>query len=288
MSDNTSFRDQYLDLVEKALTASLYDESAWVVVSTEDNWHQLSLSGPKGFRKNLKRKVSNWLIEKLKKRNLYLVEPRKYEEKTRENGRDWPMFGYSMIGMKRMRNIRWIFQQVIEEGIPGDFLEAGAWRGGTCIYFRALIKAYDLIDRTVWVADSFEGMPMPKNSKDGSDHSTESYLSVSLEQVKANFSRFGLLDDQVQFLKGWFSESLPDAPVDRLAILRLDGDLYHSTIDVLNTMYDKVSIGGYVIIDDYYSWPGCRRAVRDFFENRGGLPDCHDIDTDAVWFRKPA
>ena len=153
------------------------------------------------------------------------------------------------------------------------------------IFMRALLKAYGVRDRKVWVADSFEGLPPPADKNDGWDLSDFDYLKVSLEQVKANFQKFSLLDDQVRFLQGWFSDTLPAAPIDRLSILRLDGDLYSSTMDALKCLYPKLSRGGYVIVDDYYSWPACRRAVTDFLAASSLSPKIKEIDGCAVYWR---
>jgi O-methyltransferase len=115
------------------------------------------------------------------------------------------------------------------------------------------------------------------------------YLKVSLEAVKANFEKFGLLDDQVRFLKGWFCDTLPNAPIQRLAILRLDGDLYSSTMDALNSLYHRVSPGGYVIVDDYFSWPSCRQAVTDFLEKNHIDAEMKAVDgAGAYWKVKPS
>jgi len=140
-------------------------------------------------------------------------------------------------------------------------------------------------DRKVWVADSFEGLPVPADDEDGWDLSDIDYLRVSLDQVKSNFEKFGLLDDQVEFLPGWFCDTLPRAPIGRLSILRLDGDLYSSTMDALTSLYPKLSAGGYVIIDDYHSWPACRRAVTDFLSKSRIAPDIKEIDGCAVYWR---
>ena len=128
-------------------------------------------------------------------------------------------------------------------------------------------------------------MPAPKHSDDW-DTSHIPYLSVSLEEVKANFDAFGLLDDQVSFLKGWFGDTLPTAPIQELAVLRLDGDLYHSTMDALQNLYHKVSKGGYVIVDDYHSWPGCKQAVTDFLNENSLSPDIQNVDRDAVCWKR--
>jgi macrocin-O-methyltransferase TylF-like protien len=151
---------------------------------------------------------------------------------------------------------------------PGDFVETGVWRGGATMFMRAVLKAYGIKDRCVWVADSFEGLPAPDLTKYPADDGDalqkyNEFLIASLEEVKDNFKRYNLLDDQVRFLKGWFKNTLPAAPIKSLAVLRLDGDMYESTMDALTHLYPKVSRGGYVIIDDYHR-ESCRQAVTDF------------------------
>ena len=190
-----------------------------------------------------------------------------------------------MIGHKRLNNVQSCVEDVLANNIPGDFVETGSWRGGTVIFMRALLKIHGVTDRNVWVADSFEGMPVPKGENDGNDLSHLDTLAVSLEEVRSNFEKFDLLDDQVKFLKGWFCDTLPEAPIGKISILRLDGDLYHSTMDSLVNLYEKVSKGGYVIVDDYYSWPACGEAVTDFLKQKNISPKLIDIDGSAVYWQ---
>ena len=175
---------------------------------------------------------------------------------------------HTMIGRKRLENVQSCIEDVLAHGVPGDLIETGVWRGGATILMRAVLKAHGVTDRLVWVADSFAGLPAPDSNRyprdEGDQLHTFRQLAVSLEQVQDNFRRYGLLDDQVRFLKGWFRETLPSAPIDRLAVLRLDGDLYQSTIEALESLYDRISVGGYVIVDDYGNVAGCRQAVHDF------------------------
>ena len=169
-------------------------------------------------------------------------------------------------------------------GVPGDLIETGVWRGGMTIFMAALLKLEGETDRKVWVADSFEGLPVPASKTDGDDLSDVDHLKVSLEQVKANFARFDLLSDQVRFLKGWFCDTLPTAPIESIAVLRLDGDLYSSTMDALHNLYHKVSLGGYVIVDDYAGWDSCKAAVTDFLKEHDLDPEIKMIDwTGAYW-----
>lgn len=211
-----------------------------------------------------------------------------YIAKIREYGRDIPSLGLTMIGTRRMNNIRSCIETLLREDVPGDFMEAGVWRGGACIYMRGVLKAYGVTDRHVWVADSFEGMPkvdVSSSPLDASWAESAGGIAVPVDEVRANFQRFGLLDAQVHFLKGWFAESLPNAPVAALALLRLDCDLYRSTLDVLEAMYDRVSPGGFVIVDDY-EWKSCSTAIAEFRAVRNITAPLQDIDGAGVFWRK--
>lgn len=212
-----------------------------------------------------------------------------FDPQLREYGWDWPSLAHTMIGRKRLTNVRNLVESVLGNGVPGDLIETGVWRGGACILMRAVLDAYCIKDRKVWLADSFEGLPAPNESAYPADagdkfHSFKE-LSVSLDEVKKNFEQYGLLDDQVVFLKGWFKDTLHNAPIDRLAILRLDGDMYESTMDALSALYHKVSPGGFVIIDDYHVVNGCKVAVHDFLSSEKITPKIEEIDGVGVYWR---
>ena len=155
---------------------------------------------------------------------------------------------------------------------------------------RGVLKAYNDKTRAVWVADSFAGLPKPDAKSAPADagdlHWTFTELAVSVEEVKANFSRYGLLDDRVRFLVGWFSDTLPAAPIERLSLIRLDGDMYKSTMDALTALYDKLSPGGYCIVDDYGAIPACRRAVDEFRSRIGEKADMMVIDWSGTYWKK--
>ena len=153
-----------------------------------------------------------------------------------------------------------------------------------------MLKAHGISGRKVWVADSFQGLPQPKPEQfpqDAGDvHHTYENLKISQEFVRRNFERYGLLDEQVEFLPGWFQDTLPGAPVERIAVARLDGDMYESTIVALEALYDKVSPGGYIIIDDYNCVPGCQAAVDDFRKARGIREELRTVDWACSFWRK--
>ncbi|MGC7102586.1 TylF/MycF family methyltransferase [Amycolatopsis lurida] len=210
----------------------------------------------------------------------------------REIGMDWPSKAHTMVGLKRVRNVRTCLGQVVADGVPGDFIETGVWRGGVCIFARGFLKAHGITDRRVWVADSFQGIPDTSDGGHPMDrelalHQENDVLSVSAEAVRENFARYDLLDEQVRFLPGWFEDTLPAAPIEKLAVMRLDGDLYASTMDALTHLYPKLSDGGFVIIDDYYI-PACRKAVEEFRETEGIDDPLEPIDDHSVFWRRSA
>ena len=201
-----------------------------------------------------------------------------------------PSDAETMIGLTRLDNLHDCIVDVLKRDVPGDLIEAGVWRGGATIFMRAVLEAHGDTQRAVWVADSFEGLPKPDAAAYPSDagdiHWKLDHLAVSLDEVKGNFERYGLLDDRVRFLKGWFKDSLPAAPIERLAILRVDADMYGSTLEVLQCLYSKVSVGGYVIIDDYGAVPGCRKAVEDFRAMSRISEGIEKIDWTGVYWQK--
>jgi hypothetical protein len=237
----------------------------------------------------MKRVLVNWpYIED--EENLNAATGGVFEVSSHVAGVTWPRSAHTMVGVPRLSNVQYCVETVLREGVRGDFLEAGVWRGGVAIFMRAILKAHDVTDRTVWLADSFQGLP-PSNPEKyphdrGLDLDIFPQLAVSLEQVRSNFDRYGLLDDQVRFLKGWFRDTLPSAPVQELAVLRLDGDLYESTIDTLNSLYPKVALGGFAIVDDYGCVPAARAAVDDYRRAQNINAPLVDVDWTGVYWRK--
>lgn len=199
-------------------------------------------------------------------------------------------FQHSMIGRARLDSLHDCLDAISHDGLDGDLVECGVWRGGAAIFMRGFLHAHNITGKKVFMADSFAGLPK-SNEPDDPDLSADRFpeLAVSLQDVLENFALYDLLDDQVVPLEGWFCDTLPNAPIEKLALLRADGDLFTSTMDILENLYDKVVDGGFVIIDDYGVLPPCKRAVESFFAARGApLPEFHPIDWSAVYWRKPA
>jgi len=204
-------------------------------------------------------------------------------------GRDWPPTAETMAGLVRLDNVQMCVTRAVLDHVPGDLLEAGVWRGGTTILMRALLDVLGDTSRSVWVADSFEGLPVPDADRYPADAegdlSGHEELAVDLQTVRENFERYGLLDERVLFLPGLFKDTLPDAPIDRLCVLRVDGDYYESTMDVLLNLYPKVSPRGFVIVDDYSLDP-CREAVLDFRAKHAIDDPIIEIDWTGIYWRK--
>ena len=262
----SSASDLYLELMKATLMGAVYPEMDCAV------W-------PDKY-------PLRWLLRNILPRNVKIsrtISPA-------ERGLVWPSHAYSMVSPQRLDNIKFCLEDVLKNNVPGDFIETGVWRGGACIFARAILKAHQVTDRTVWVADSFEGLPKPDAAKYPADagdiHYLISDLAVSMEQVQANFRALNLLDDQVRFLKGWFKDTLPSAPIKKLAVARLDGDIYESTMDAITSLYPKLSVGGYLIVDDYGAVVACKKAIHDYRDAHNINEPINPIDGIGVFWQK--
>ena len=273
-------RHLYLDLLRRTLTGAI----------AEDNDSILGGVRTSGSPKLTKRAADS--VGRLFGRFGFELSYKKpYDPKLRAIGRDWPARADSMIGLARMDNIQQCVETVIRDEIPGDLIETGVWRGGATIFMRGVLKAYGDVTRKVWCADSFQGLPAPDPARypadEGDTFHEKGGLAVGVEQVKHNFERYGLLDDQVKFLVGWFKDTLPTAPIDRLAVMRLDGDLYESTWQAIEALYPKLAPGGFCIVDDYGDLVAqCQRAIHDYRDAHGITEEIVDIDGFGAFWRK--
>jgi O-methyltransferase len=273
----TDCADAYLSLIKKALSFVLWPEPPMPV-----DVHS--------YRSRLvKYAVLRGLSTVLARRGFQLVKHRPILEADRIEGLMWPSYAVTMIGLRRLDNLQRCVETVLGEQIPGDLIETGVWRGGACILMRAVLASQGVTDRRVFVADSFKGLPRPDPQSYPADrgdlHHAVRYLAVSRAEVEDNFRRFDLLDHQVVFLEGWFKDTLRSAAIDRLALMRLDGDMYESTVQALEALYPKLSAGGFCIVDDY-ALAGCRRAVDHFRSANGISTPLEVIDSTGRWWRK--
>jgi O-methyltransferase len=274
---NRTPEQRYLDLMKKVLSFLLWPEPPLPIATFNFQ------------RSPLKRRVVNAIDRVLATRDMQVCERRRFSDSERNDGQVWPGYADTMIGLKRLDSLQHCVETVIREQVPGDLIETGVWRGGACIFMRAVLAAYGDQNRRVFVADSFAGLPPPDAAQypadKGDTHHLNQYLAVSQEEVQANFKKYDLLDSQVVFLKGWFKDTLPGAPIQSLAVMRLDGDMYSSTMDGLNNLYPKLSQGGFCIIDDY-ALPGCKAAVDEFRASHAIGAEMVPIDWSGTYWRK--
>jgi hypothetical protein len=277
----------YLDLMKRCLTDFIY---------INDPFADYGPYGKRDERPRWKEWLLSTIDRTLRRHHMRIFEAQSIvtlamAREERALGSVWPTRAHTMIGLKRLDNLQFCVEQVLSDGVPGDLIETGVWRGGACIFMRAILQAYGDSSRTVWVADSFAGLPPPDADSYPADtgdlHHTHDVLAVSRETVANIFAAYGLLDNQVRFLQGWFKDTLPEAPIRQLAVMRLDGDMYESTIQALDALYDRLSPGGFIIIDDYYLEP-CAQAVQDFRDRRGIADPIHDIDGTGGYWRRSA
>lgn len=273
-------RSRYLDLLKRTLVNLIYPEHELRIELLEEHGRPGGLAGEQLMR------------------DIRYRQPAEYEEivASKLDGavrrRRPSRFSHTMVGMARLDNLEYCARRVFADGVPGDFMEAGVCQGGAAIFMRGLQVALGQEDRRVWLADSFEGLPPPTHEVDRAwdlDWSEERqpWLACDLDAVRDNFRTYGLLDDGVRWLQGWFSDTLPEAPVERLAILRADADLYQSTREILDSLYHRVSPGGFVVIDDY-AVDACRHAVDEFREEHGVTEPIRRIDWTGVYWRREA
>jgi O-methyltransferase len=263
----------YLEHLKRCLTGSL-DSEVLVPVAR-----------PRGVAKRL-------AYDLIRRRGLELARRAKVDHAVIKEGREWPPLDeLTLIGFKRLENIRQCAEEVLLGGIPGDFIEAGVWRGGAGIFMKAILVAHREREKRLWLADSFQGIPPPDAEHypvdEGNELWSDPVLAVSLEAVRDNFERYGLLDDRICFVEGWFRDTLPTLRDETFSLVRLDGDLYESTMDGLVNLYPGLSPGGFVIVDDYGNpaW-GCRRAVDDYRSSCGITDAIREIDWTGIYWQK--
>jgi O-methyltransferase len=262
MRSTRDLADLYLHLLVEAVNGSLYGPQTFLVPHLDGEARE----------------------------GVVLAEVQTVPSSAYDGGDGWPSsrlnIGTSMVGRARLANVRQAVETVIREEVPGHLIETGVWRGGACILMRGVLAAHGVGDRLVYAADSFEGLPVADMTDDAAYLHDDSTLEVGLDEVKAAFERHGLLDDQVKFLPGWFKDTLPALADLTWAVVRLDGDMYESTMDGITNLYPGLSRGGYLIIDDYFTYESCRRAIDEYRQQHAISEPMIQVDANCVYWRK--
>jgi O-methyltransferase len=191
----------------------------------------------------------------------------------------------SMVGPARIQNLARLAQRIEDERIPGDVVECGVYKGGTAaILARSATRSP--LARTVWLFDTFEGMP-PATAADGPEAASwVGNLSSSPRRVKKLLRRTGADLARVRIVPGLFQDTFPLLHIQQIALLNIDADWYESVKLCLETFYNAVMPRGFISIDDYGAWPGCRRAVDEFFQSHALSYPLQPVDDTAHWFQK--
>ena len=192
------------------------------------------------------------------------------------------IFPYTQLNYTRISNNYELAKEANRKKLKGCFVECGVWKGGSAAVFIKLAE-----DRDVWLFDSFEGMPKTRIKKDQKILKKGDNLA-SIEEINNLFRRLKLNRKNVKIVKGWFNITLPKFKnkVGEIAILRIDADFYESTKSCLDNMFDNVVKNGYVILDDYFGFIGCKKAVDEFIKKRKLKVKIIKLDNDGGFFQK--
>lgn len=202
---------------------------------------------------------------------------------------------YTLLNYARLYNAYHLAQNIIRKKIEGGFVECGVWKGG-CMGVMGIANRRKKESRDLWLFDSFIGLKKP-TEKDGEKgklyiegsllgRSTQGCVASVKEVKDLLFSKLNL--DNVHIIKGWVEDTLPvyQERIGKISILRIDLDFYKSTKFCLYELYDNIVDGGYIIIDDYYDWEGCKTAVDEFLNERNLHPEIIQVDYSACYFEK--
>jgi cephalosporin hydroxylase len=198
--------------------------------------------------------------------------------------RDNGFLPYATIGRRRLDHLEECLDVIRGESVAGDLVECNTGRGGAGIFMRGFLAAHEVPDRRVWIADEFRASPAPAKEALRADE-TMADMQADLNLVRDAFQRFDLFDDRVRFLVGPLEATLPESGIDSVALLRLGEGIGASARDVLEEMYAKVSIGGYVVIDEHAD-PACAKAVQEFRVHHDIDAPLEAVDWSAVAWRK--
>lgn len=188
---------------------------------------------------------------------------------------------YTLVGIERCYALYKSVKYVLDNKIPGDFVECGVWRGGSCMLMVYTLMESGIKDRTIWLYDTFGGMTKP-GEQDGAAEKEEWEINKindeknkwclgELEEVKQNLQSTGYPENNFRIIKGRVEDTIPSTIPGEISILRLDTDWYDSTKHELEYLYPLLQKGGVLIVDDYGAWQGARKATDEYFNKNGHL-----------------
>lgn len=194
---------------------------------------------------------------------------------------------------------------ILAAEIPGAIVECGVWRGGMMqIAARTILSTSPNATRELWLFDTFAGMPTPthaldrdlyrgehasikmnREEREGKDGEPTIWCLADLGDVTLGMTETGYPEDHIHYIQGLVEHTIPKNAPAAIAILRVDTDWYASTYHILENLFDRVSPGGIVVLDDYDSWEGARTAADEFFASKELHPLLIRLDKGRVYMK---
>jgi len=193
---------------------------------------------------------------------------------------------YTAVFVPRLVALYKLSEEINRGPVPGDIVECGVYNGGSAAVMASLCEKSP-ISRNVWLFDSFEGLPKPTD-KDGAEApGYEGWCHGDLSKVRKVLRKLRIPESRVHIVKGWFQDTFLKVEIPQIAILHIDADWYESVKLCLEKFYDSVQPGGYVVLEDYGDWEGCRIATDEFLKNRVLDVKLIQVDYTGFYFQKP-
>ena len=217
--------------------------------------------------------------------NVQISHPRSLLKSFRMMRLVYRVRGYTAVFVPRLVALYKLSEEINQRSVPGDIVECGVYNGGSAAIMASLCEKSP-ISRNVWLFDSFEGLPKPSD-KDGEEAPAyEGWCHGDLSKVKEVLRKLRIPESRVHIVKGWFQDTFPSAQIRDIAILHIDADWYESVKLCLEKFYDSVQPGGYIILDDYGDWEGCRIATDEFLKKRALDMKLIQVDYTGFYFQK--
>jgi cephalosporin hydroxylase len=283
----TTAIDRYLDLLKGALLDEHYMENEVRIDHLVRHLLAESQPTPNAVRDP---------VRQMKDKTRQMLAARRAGKLGDDRGDILGYFPYSTMGRVRLDHLQRCLDAVRTDKVKGDLVECGTGRGGGGVFLRGYAAVWEMTDRRVWIADTFRASPsLPDDLHETSQEAVEILgggpglpdLRADLNTVRDAFQRFDLLDDRLRFLQGDYRDTLPTSPIRSIALLRLGDDLEDACGTILDALYDRVTPGGFVVVEDFLS-PAARKSIEDFRERRGIDDPIEQVDWSGVVWRKGA
>jgi O-methyltransferase len=194
--------------------------------------------------------------------------------------------GYTAVFVPRLVALYKLSEEINQRSLPGDIVECGVYNGGSAAIMASHCERSP-VDRNVWLFDSFEGLPKPTDKDGDKAPAYEGWCHGDLSKVKKVLRKLRIPESRIHIIKGWFQDTFPSVQIRDIAILHIDADWYESVKLCLEKFYDSVQAGGYIVLDDYGDWEGCRIATDEFLKKRALDVKLIQVDYTGYYFQKP-